>query len=429
MRRIIWIVLALVVLMAGSALAQDVPPVFCGELAAEDCALLERSRTAMYEVNAAAFDLSLELEADDPGRGDTLQLTVMGSGAYSGFTPRPPSMTGMTVEDLVSDLTSFRGELSLQIVLPQTEEGGRPDTLDSVALELRLVDGVGYINFDALQPFINDPSLTGWGGLDIAGLLETLAETYPEVFAQMSGGLSGIDAETIARLTESAEQYMTVIRTDSGTGASATFETSVDLAGLYSDPAFTDMMRQQMQAQMDMDREVFGSDDLDEGLAMLEQMFQDATLTVTQTMSATSGLIESIGVAFDMSLSDAMSAMEAMAESNQANSANNEMSAQDDPRVTFNLLINFRYDDLDEITAPEDVSILPFNIILQLLGGFGTQPDVTPIAPMTPTFTPVPEGTPEATLELTPEVTLEPTLEVTVEPPIEVTPEATVQAG
>ncbi|MBE2268009.1 MAG: hypothetical protein IAE80_07230 [Anaerolinea sp.] len=384
-----WILLLLVLTISGvvstATLAQDggtMDTVFCGDLGAEDCALLEQAQMAGENVTAAAFDLFVDVQAMD---GDqTVPISIVGSGAYSGLL----DLGGMTAADssavgsmdhAVTALRDFNANLILTITLPADMMEGS-DAPTTLTLELRLVDGVGYINFDELQPIINDPSLSGWGGLDIASLLGALIEQNPNFLSELSGmgGMmtGGVDPMLLAQLSDPNRmgQYVSITRTDDGAGALATFETTFDLAGFMADPAMQEMMRGQMNDQAG----AMGQGMSDE---QLQQMFQNSRFLVRQQIDTATGLTSSISVEFDL-------------------------GDMGDNNVSMTAMINYRYDAVPTIDAPEDAAILPYEQLLGMVGGMmGGQmggANATPVPMMTPTFTPgAGDVTPQVTQEAT----------------------------
>lgn len=345
MRKGLLLVLLLLTVVSGAALAQTTTgEVYCGDLSADDCAILEQSQTAMQNLTAASFDLFVDVQIE--AEGEQMPISLVGSGAYSGLDRNADlSLDGMAA---LTALRGFNAELMLTATLPQSlvEESESPNTL---TLELRLVDGVGYLNFDPLQPLINDPQFTGWGGLDLAGLIGALLEDNPEIFNElgsMAAG-SGVNPEMFTNMdTQAVEQYLTITRTDDGSGANATFETTVDFAGLLADPAFQDTLRQQMDASGQGMTEA----DQQEAFDQMSSAFQDATLLIRQEVDTASGRTASLSVEFDVAVTDA-----------------EDPSENGSAAVTA--MINYDYENVPTLTAPENASVLPYQQLLGMVGG------------------------------------------------------------
>ena len=64
MRKFVWLLLAMLLALipVGSVLAQDVPPVLCGDLDKEDCMILEDAAVADSEVTSGAYDFAIDFE-------------------------------------------------------------------------------------------------------------------------------------------------------------------------------------------------------------------------------------------------------------------------------------------------------------------------------------------------------------------------------
>ncbi|MBN8639536.1 MAG: hypothetical protein J0M07_29735 [Anaerolineae bacterium] len=345
MRKGLLLVMLLLTLVSGAALAQTTTAdVYCGDLSADDCALLQQSQTAMDDLTAAAFNLFVDVQIE--AEGEQMPISLVGSGAYSGLDRNADlSMGG---DAALTALRGFNAELMLTATLPQSmvEEADSPNTL---TLELRLVDGVGYLNFDPLQPLINDPQFTGWGGLDLAGLIGALLEENPDFLNElgsMAAG-SGVNPDMFMNMdTQAVEQYLTITRTDDGSGANATFETTVDFAGLLADPAFQDMLR----SQMDASGQGMTEADQQEAFDQMSGAFENATLLIRQEVDTASGRTASLSVEFDVAVTDA-----------------EDPSENGSAAVTA--MINYDYENVPTITVPENASVLPYQQLLGMVGG------------------------------------------------------------
>lgn len=367
MRKALFLVVVALFLVSGAALAQDEMPVLCGDLSEADCAILEQSQAAMEAVTAAAFDGAIDVTAEAEDESFALNITV--SGAYSGV----PQMGDMEAMDPLPDmdavldaLRAVNAELVITFNLPEdmAEDMHAPTSL---GLELRFVDGVGYINFDALGDVVRDMELSGWGGLDIASLIGALMEQVtPEMLEQMSEGMmegmpltmmGGMDASMLMMEQfsdpEFLEQYVTITRVDDGSGTVAVFETTFDFAAFFADPAFTDMMREQIVGMAEMQGEEVPEEDLDMALSMMSQMWQDMTMVVTEEIDTTTGLLQAMSFSMSMDMSAAMA-----------------MSGEDEGTAMFsvNVAFSFDYENVPVVEAPADANILPYEEVLEMIG-------------------------------------------------------------
>src|SRR5690606_7459665 len=152
--------------------------------------------------------------------------------------------------------------------------------------EVVLVDGTGYLNFSSLREAIGEAGASfpeGWYGIDLAGLVN-------EAMA-MSGGMGmmpmgDMDMSSFEQFADPAfiNQFMTVQRLDDTTAADGTavaaFQTTIDYAALFSDPAFMDLVIASAEAQ----GATLSEEELAEMSALLPQMFQGMTAQITQTV-------------------------------------------------------------------------------------------------------------------------------------------------
>ena len=371
MRKIVFVLIALL-LVSSAALAQDDMATFCGDLSEEDCSLLTQSEEAMKNLSSAAFDFNADLTVTGiPEMEGDLTFALTGSGAYSGHTmdmgsmedmaeqmQDPAAMMGMAVEAL----RSFSGDLSLTLNLPAAVVEEAEDVPESITLELRMVEGVGYLNTDTLAPLMGDDAeqmeqmgMSGWVGLDIASLLEAVLEQNPEMFEGME--MSGFDPSMYQQFSDPSlyAEYVTIARTDDGSGDTATFETTVDFAAMFTSPAFQEMMMEQMEAQgADLSDE-----EVQQAMDAVQAMYADSEVVSTTTIDVATGYVisSSLDVSFDMS-----AAMEMMA----TLEADTEMETA--PAFALNASVSFsQFNEVEEITAPEDANVIPFESLLGMM--------------------------------------------------------------
>ncbi len=452
MRKLALIITALALLcLSGAALAQDTPmQTFCGDLSAVDCQILTQAQTAMPSLDSATFDFNVNMLLSNlPDMPKSGAITIDGSGSYSGVAGLRDSAMSMSSMSMMSAdygallqnvLDSFDGSLTLTVTIPQElMNEADPSAPNSLTLDLRLIDGVGYINFDALQPLLNDPSLTGWGGLDLANFLRDAVAQNPDLL-DMSGmmemsGMNGMNPMDYAHEFQDPAfmgQFVTIQRTDDGTGDTATFVSTVDLAALMSTQEFQDMMTQQMQAQ-----DSTSGMDTKQMMSLMQQMYQGMSITVTQVIGTSDYYTHSISGTFDFDMTSMMDAMGSMS-GDMAATPTAMMTAAPMVNVTFSI----NYDDFNSapaLTVPKNVSMLPYQMFLSALAPQPTiaAPMMTVAAPTAEMMTMEPtaemtmestmESTAEMTMEPTAEMTMEPTAEMTVEPPIVVTMEPTAE--
>ncbi|MBK8029408.1 MAG: hypothetical protein IPK17_07800 [Chloroflexi bacterium] len=345
MRKGLLLVLLLLTVVSGAALAQTTTgEVYCGDLSADDCAILEQSQTAMQNLTAASFDLFVDVQIE--AEGEQMPISLVGSGAYSGLDRNADlSLDGMAA---LTALRGFNAELMLTATLPQSlvEESESPNTL---TLELRLVDGVGYPQFRSAAAAHQGPAVHGLGrsGSRRADRRAPRRQSRDFQRTRLDGRWFGRQPEMFTNMdTQAVEQYLTITRTDEGSGANATFETTVDFAGLLADPAFQDTLRQQMDASGQGTTEA----DQQEAFDQVSSAFQDATLLIRQEVDTASGRTASLSVEFDVAVTDA-----------------EDPSENGSAAVTA--MIDYDYENVPTLTAPENASVLPYQQLLGMVGG------------------------------------------------------------
>jgi hypothetical protein len=374
-KQLISIITILGLLLTGSiALAQDTPaaeatPVFCGDLAEADCTLLQQSSEAMNNLSSATFnfDFQMTFSGIDEEVTEPQTLSVTGDGSFTG-RPAGAEMQPSNPMAMFSALGELKADLSLSLNLPPmlTEEmasevgASLPGSID---LEMRLVDGVGYLNVDALRPFLDVvmegdeevppefANLNGWVSLDIVQLIGTVMAENPEIMSQMSMGM--MNSQNSALFTNpSAFSSAATIERGADMNGAATFVTTLDFAALASDPAFLDLIRSEMEVQ----GETVTDEQLQAGLGIMSQMGEAITFSTTQAIDPATGYVQNM--TFDMTFDFSQMAMMEMDE--------------DTPAPSFALTGSVNLADFDsapDITAPENVTPLPEEFYESLWSG------------------------------------------------------------
>ncbi len=292
-------------------------------------------------------------------------ITVDGSGAVSGMSAiqiDPATMMSDYGTMLQNVLSNLNGNFKVTVTVPpELMQQADPGTPDNLTLDVRMVDGVGYLNLDELQPVINDPSVKGWYGLDFAGLMKGLLEQNPNMFDLSKMGMGAMATETnplnyMQQFQDPAflSQFMTITRTDDGSGDTATFQTSIDLSALMSSPQMQDLMKQQIEAQGTN----MSSQDIQSALAMSNQMFTGTTFTVTEVISTTDYYLQSVTGEMHYDLSGIMNSVSAM-------SGTPEATMTGTPTVDATFTVNYSdFNSAPVTTAPENPTLLPYQMLL-----------------------------------------------------------------
>ncbi len=280
----IGVLLVMMVLVTGVSMAQQ-QEVFCGTLSSADCDLLTRSTETMNAVTSSTFTLDLTVDAGSQG---TLNLSANGvfNGDFSAFSQEDmaalsSSNPAASIDAIVKALQAFSGSLNLTI--SGSPQVGLPG---NVELELVLVNGVGYLNFKKLAALAGadgDSMLMAFGITDWAGIdfVDVFNQFGPMLAAQ---GEMNVTTPDQTALVESFSSYLTITRSADVNGE-AVFTTNVDLAGLLSDPAFSELIEAQ-------GGEMSGAD-AEEAMKMLANSTFTATTTIDlETLYQTSTTFE-----------------------------------------------------------------------------------------------------------------------------------------
>ena len=238
---LLMLIVMLAALVPGAA-AQDVA-IPCGGLSADDCNVFTTAFTNMAQVTSGTFTMDgfVEILAEDPTMAGKLTINI--DGEFNGapvlsMTGTPANLADATAAlgEAGDALKGFSGELNLTLGLPQ-QAAAMTGGATEIKLELRMVDGVGYINFDSLAESLGAMAQAlqlpkGWGGLK-------LAEGLPGLSSMASGMTSGLEvggtdsataAENVAKVQAAAYKYLNVTRDGN------TFNMTFDIAGLLADP-------------------------------------------------------------------------------------------------------------------------------------------------------------------------------------------------
>ncbi len=357
MRKITLLALLLILCVSGAAVAQETPPVFCGTLSQADCAILTQSQAAMKSLDSASFNLDINVTVSDiPQMTEPLSIGVTGSGAYSGIgamtsaiLDNPGDMSKM-LTGLLTKL-NFDGTVTINLS-PDIVKMARIPA--SITIQERLVDGIGYLNLDTLSALMGRSQLHGWYGLDLAGLLDAAMKQMPDMFNGSMGNMSAMqDYQKAMMNPDFYNRFMTIERTDDGSGDTAMFAMTINMASLMTSPEFTALMNEQMQAQgttmTDAER--------GQAMAMVSQMFKGMSITIHQEIGLSDYFVHNASGSFSFDTTGMMKSMSTMSKSTP--------SAQASPKISVDF--SYSYSDFNAapaITAPEGATIIPYQSLL-----------------------------------------------------------------
>ncbi len=301
--------------LVPATLAQDATEVFCGDLAAEDCALLEQSTQAMADVTSGVASFNLTIDVQNIPDVPSLTISLDGAASYNVDAAAIEAATPAEGAELSAEETlalistalgAFDGELSLTLTLPAelAAEAGIPASV--IPLELALVDGIGYINFDTIDPLVGgmlaQQGMSGWGGINFIDVLTQVVAENPEMLGQLDMATSTTEMTDLTQY-EALADYINISRSADVDGA-AVFVTNIDFGGVVSDPAFQDLLVESMQTA----GETISEAELQQNLGILQVLGQQSTMTLTQSIDPATGYLNSGEFNLNIDLTSLMAA-------------------------------------------------------------------------------------------------------------------------
>lgn len=271
------VVLALLLGTFGTALAQDIPEPYCGDLSEEDCALLQASREATWNVPAykaaATYNATLAGIPGLPAAETAVNVAV--DGAFSldeAAMAATLGMIGLTQEEIMAGLAedatplvdmvagmdldmSFAVDMTPELADAFSAQSGGVAIPASVSVGLMLVDGILYVDLTELATVVAGVP-EGWIGIPVAELLQTQVDAGVFAAAAEQMDPAALDPSTAAVLgmqglfmgdNKMFEQFMTVERVEDtkvGDQAAAVIETSFDVGSLLASPEFAELVNQ-----------------------------------------------------------------------------------------------------------------------------------------------------------------------------------------
>lgn len=303
MKKTMSLVMLLAALLAFGGAASAQMPVFCGDLPQADCQILESAQTAAMTMTSAraAFEAQLTVANIPDTPFKSLAFSLEGSGQYAIDAALMEKYAGLETDPaallsdmsqfgpLVADLlTGFSGQLNLTLTLPsellETLPSEGVQIPPKLSVELRMVDGVSYVNLSALAEAMPTAGIPGgWYGLELAKLLQNVFEMFA---GSLDGAeLPGFDPSALTQFSdpELIGEFMTLKRLPDAQvdgQAVAVFEGALDYTRLASSEVFKGLMRQQMEAM----GETLSDAELNQMLDLVGQMYQGLTFTFTQAV-------------------------------------------------------------------------------------------------------------------------------------------------
>ena len=388
MKKSVWLTAVLFLLFSLTAVAQAAAePVFCGDLAAADCALLQDAQTnaAAQTSGAVTMDVDLTLRnLDESMPGEqviSLDVDAIWNGDFSRFVSMESELLARMDDPtqlmaMMSEmLAGMSGTISVSVDIPEAlqDDAFFEDFPAVVALEMRLVDGIAYIDLSNLASAMSaeDGIPAGWLGFDITELMQMAMQSSPgdaDGMAPHSDGKEGKQdprepkgADTLPGMATPADmqemfktwsdpeflgQFMTVERLPDQSVAdqqAAVFQTNFNLRSLMDSAEFHELLG--------MTGELGGMDEDDvSGITMMVGML---TLGLEIEALEFINLEDGLPLREELHLNWDLSAL--------INLDSSELESSFD----LDLLIDFSFSDEElPVTAPEGAILMPMEMMM-----------------------------------------------------------------
>ncbi len=263
--KLVSLLLVALLLLASfsTALAQD--GVYCGDLSADDCAILQSAQEAMMSVTSYKSDATYAATVTGlPGVADAA-VTVNVAGAFD-WSEDAMMVAGMLAGKTQEEVMAALGEnpdalvnlvngLSADVVLSYEINQELADELGAqlgvalpaaASVPVVIVDGNFY--WDA-SDFAAWGAYEGWVGMPLAEVVGQLAASGaldPAAMEQMSADPTTAMAMAVPAMLlapDAFNEFVVLERGDDMDGM-AIFTTSLDVAGLLSSPMFSELVSQ-----------------------------------------------------------------------------------------------------------------------------------------------------------------------------------------
>jgi hypothetical protein len=231
--------------VVGITAAQDSTLFFCGELPDADCALLRNAQASVKELRSAAFEYTMTSHLDIPDNDEDAVQTMAVRGR---ITDLPRLDTPSAVMEAMRDADAAATVSFVMSGFPSTLPDGSPPPVEipgEMAAEMRLVDGILYVNLDSVQPAPDDPLLVGWASFDLNNRIETRLQQIANRTDNIAPIASGLDVDLLVDTFDEnvLSEFVHVMRNGNE------FHTAVDFATMYANAEYQSVLREQLLAR------------------------------------------------------------------------------------------------------------------------------------------------------------------------------------
>ncbi|MCE7984326.1 MAG: hypothetical protein DYG89_24390 [Caldilinea sp. CFX5] len=260
---------------AVPAFAQDLPEPFCGNLSADDCDILVSAQEAALTVGSGVYNSEINFQlAGIPGLPvEEVSFNLTQDASYAvdpELMAELAAMQMMSAEEMAENMEAmvdlmlnlyatlaYDGEMNLtlpaDIAALMSAQAGTPIP-EEIRLQVRVVDGYGYLNLEDLAPFAppdQAEQFQGWAGLDLLTLMKAgLQEGMQE--GAMDSSMAGFGVGNFLNSEEGRamiEPYLIVTRERADTVGDqdvAVFTNKIDVGKFVGSPLFRDLVISQL---------------------------------------------------------------------------------------------------------------------------------------------------------------------------------------
>ena len=392
-------VLALVLGTFATALAQDAPEVFCGDLSAEDCAILQQSDEAMKTVVQSTANQTLDVTVTGiPGLpaeeiNATLTAAIL-SAADPAALDAAAALNGLSQEEMLQLLADdpqplldmVNGlDLDISAGLTMTPElaalisaQSGLDFPDTIAAQFKLVDGVLYWDLSEVAAFVPTVA-SGWVGYPLAEVAAEMEKQglFDQALAAVNeqgmgaASLAGFAApDFIRQNAELFQQYTTVERGEDVELAGqtgATFVTTFDAAAFLSGPEFQQIVVDLAKAGA-FEGTGLSAADVEGNIQMLGMMGPMLFTGITATANQTIGLDDLYQYDYDSELSWDMAGLVQMAAASGALPAELQPTS-DNVGFSVKMIVsndNMSAEQTETVEAPANPAMIPLESVFSV---------------------------------------------------------------
>lgn len=394
---LIIVLVFLLLCSAVPAFAQDLPEPFCGSLSEDDCSVLASSQETMLGVGSGVYNSEINfLLAGVPGLPvEEIAFNVTQDATYAldpELTAQLAEMQMMSAEEMASNMEemmnlllevygslSYEGEMNLtmaeDVAALLSAQANAPIPTE-IRLQIRIVDGYGYINLEDLAAFAPEQEgLEGWAGIDILSMMKMGLQEGMQQGAMDSSQMGPMAGFGIGNFLNSEEGRATIepfigverARDDTvGDQAVAVYRNTFNMGSFVGSPLFRDLVISQLATINQLAETQLTEQEVTESLTMLSfvgpMLFTGLDFHTAQAIGLEDFLVYQNEFVFDWDLSSLIGVAK-MVDSDGAMGLST-MMGDAAPMINLEIVTDASdHNNAPEITAPEDAQIIPLEAL------------------------------------------------------------------